>query len=590
MKVKIFTVLLICVPLFLWAQWSDDPSVNTKIADTTGYQVQPKVVVDESGNSFVSWFSAGDDMNFNVYMQRLDVNGNKLWADDGLLISNHQTATWTTDYGLALDKDDNAILVNQDMRTNMRCVYAWKISQDGDFLWGNDGIALSDNSTEDLTPKVNIDQENNAIVMWEALPLDTNDFIKTVLRKVSPDGTILWDNVAIEKDSANCWMPRMINTEDTCSIVVWIETDRDTSHAPGSWEFMYPYAQKIDAEGNFVWPEPVQLDDAMNMPLFPFAPSLKPDGNGGLFVSWIAFPQESLFYSCFVQHVNANGEVQWDQNGVNVTDSIQFLHTNPHIVTFPENEGIAVFWNEERQYSSTDIENSIFGQKISMEGDKLWTAQGKVFDGPYNDFDTNTSICDARLDGQGEIALFYYHKFLKIEGMDTIFAGDIYANKVDTDGNPVWAERTIISNAESELFDYDISHFKQDQWIMVWGDNRNDPEHDFQTGIYAQNISVDGSIGPTSVEESYIPQQGNLSLYPNPCEQNTTVSFELQSDMWVEINIMNIKGQLRKRKFTGELQKGDHQFVVDTKGLEPGIYIVSIITAEYVNSQKLVKY
>lgn len=589
MKLKIFTILLSCAPIFLVAQWTNDPAVNTKIADTTGYQVQPKVVMDESGNSYISWFSTSGDWNFDVYMQRLDVNGNKLWAEEGLLISNHQTDTWTTDYGLALDQDDNAILVNQDMRSETKSVYAWKISQNGEFLWGNDGVALSDNSASDYSPKVNIDQENNAVVMWEAIPPDTNDFIKTVLRKITPDGTVLWDNVAIENDTAHCWMPRMINTNDTCTIVVWIETDRDTSHAIGHWEFMYPFAQKIDAAGNFMWPEPVQLDDIKNMPLFPFTPSLKSDGNGGLYVSWMAFPEYSYFYSCYAQHVNANGEVQWAQNGVNVSDSAQFLHTDPYVVILPDNEGMAVFWNEQRQYSDTDIQSSIFGQKFSADGNRLWSAQGKVFDGPYQMFDTISNINDAQIIGQSDIAIFYYHQFIGIEGTDTILCNNVYANRFNSDGDPVWTERTTITNAESEVFGIAVSKPEQDQWIMAWGDNRNDPEHHFQTGIYAQNINVNGGIGPASVSEMQ-SESNKISFYPNPCKENTLVSFNLRNSSYTEINLLNINGKLTKRIFNSKLQKGEHQIIVNTKDIGSGIYILSISTADFTESQKLIVY
>ena len=135
------------------AQWSGDPSLNTAIVIASGEQVIPKIVSSPSypGISYVSWFSS-ESGNYNVRLQKLDAYGNKLWADDGLLVSNHTAMTWLTDWDMAIDNNDCAILTFQDIRTGSNNIVAYKISPDGAFLWGDDGIQLSNTSAFDASP------------------------------------------------------------------------------------------------------------------------------------------------------------------------------------------------------------------------------------------------------------------------------------------------------------------------------------------------------------------------------------------------------------------------------------------------------
>ena len=186
MKKKIFTYLmLICFPFLLFAQWSDDPSLNTEIIDTIGEQILPKVVVNaDNGESYISWFSKFDNLNYDVYMQRLDADGNKLWAENGLLISNNTTDTWVTDYDLVIDNDGCAVLVTQDLRTGYSDVYAYRISPDGEFLWGDDGIALTNNTDFNPSPRAIVTQDGNIVFAWGVEdPIDTTKFWRAHLQK-----------------------------------------------------------------------------------------------------------------------------------------------------------------------------------------------------------------------------------------------------------------------------------------------------------------------------------------------------------------------------------------------------------------------
>ena len=69
------------------AEWSDDPASNLVISDRAGEQVQAKIVPTPDGGAYISWFDNADG-GYDVYLQRLDVAGNELWAHNGVLVAD----------------------------------------------------------------------------------------------------------------------------------------------------------------------------------------------------------------------------------------------------------------------------------------------------------------------------------------------------------------------------------------------------------------------------------------------------------------------------------------------------------------------
>ena len=114
-----------------FAQWSIDPNTNLMICDVNGEQALAKIAMTSDGGCYISWFDTRSGV-YNVYLQRLDPLGYKLWAPDGLLISNNPQDTWITDYDLICDQNNNAVLVFSDIRIGgLLKPFAYKISPNG---------------------------------------------------------------------------------------------------------------------------------------------------------------------------------------------------------------------------------------------------------------------------------------------------------------------------------------------------------------------------------------------------------------------------------------------------------------------------
>lgn len=583
MKKGIFT-LLICIPAMVFAQWSNNSTINTEVVDTTGMQVQPKVIVNPDGESYISWFSESGNMQFDVYMQRLDVNGNKLWDEEGLLISNHTTISWVTDYGLAIDHEGCAILVTQDERTGSSNVYAYRISPEGEFLWGDDGIALTNDTNFNPSPKVLIDQEGNIIVNWGVESNDT--FAKMAFQKLSTDGQLLWgENVVISCDSMHLLMPQIILSEDSATTVVWIQTV-STDTVMGDWPNMYAYAQKINKNGNFAWPENVAIDTSENMPLAFFDPSMTSDGNNGFFISWMAFPT-GQYYTSFVQYISSDGITQWAVNGISVSNAYQDKQSMPKLIYLAQHEELFVFWNELDQYNFVD---ALFGQRFSIDGERQWTDEGQMFDGWYSYSDTLTSLIGISIATDDDFTVFFEKEFLEFDP-DTNIINNYHAMRINHEGDFVWDnEKILISSAISEKFSLEHSDLINNQWITVWADNRNDPMMEWETGVYAQNISIDGQLGIiTGISKMNILSDNSFSNFPNPFQNRTTIEYELTQSENVNLSLIDVNGRLVKQLYSGSKSQGIHSIELNGSDLSSGIYIMKLQMEGSVVYHKIVK-
>ena len=78
----------------------------------------------------------------------------------------------------------------------------------------------------------------------------------------------------------------------------------------------------------------------------------------------------------------------------------------------------------------------------------------------------------------------------------------------------------------------------------------------------------------------------NVSLFPNPTKGDASLlSFKLENNGLVKVNLVNTLGQHIKSIFEGNLQKGQHQFSIKTSNLAKGLYYVEI----NINGEKTVK-
>jgi hypothetical protein len=453
----------------LKAQWSSDPSLNNAIADLPGEEAIPKVAIAPSGITYVSWFSI-ENSNYCIRLQKLDSFGNELWADGGLLISDHPSMTWLTDWDMTVDQQEHAILTWQDIRTGANDIFAYRISPDGVFVWGEDGLQLSAGDAFDVSPKVTVTNAGNAVIAWQSEE-------GIIRQKISPEGTLLWGDAGITMSGANAFTwPQLMPVGDDDVIMKFFE---DT---PPTWSpTRHVFAQRFDANGSAVWTQNAIISDAGGISawtqIFPFIN----DGNDGFFIAWHDDRDNNTLANMWVQHVGNDGSVLFADDGVEVSTMPNRHHFYAQLALPEGSEDIFIFWNE---MDANQNDRGIYGQKVSSDGTRMWTDNGKKF---IEISSLNVYPLSASSAGQ-DMVVFYEEYFNGIEGK-------LKAMRLDAEGSYVWTPNMIdLCTVQSEKVHTVVSNMNNGQWIAAWEDSRNGGKD-----IYGQNIKLEGTLGPIQV-------------------------------------------------------------------------------------------
>lgn len=173
---KIFTLamMLLCV-VSMMANWqpSDTEAIRLDAEGTNG-QVQMKTIRTDDGKIILSWLR-GENINnvfsYQLHLQIFDAQGNALFGDEGIIVCDKRTRTWTTDYALALAPNGDILLAYTDIRNDPdeenAETYLYRYTQAGEPVWDADGILFPSGkihenalSVEDIAPVMCVSGDN----------------------------------------------------------------------------------------------------------------------------------------------------------------------------------------------------------------------------------------------------------------------------------------------------------------------------------------------------------------------------------------------------------------------------------------------
>jgi len=561
------TLIIICLIFVilpvsgLLAQWSSDSLQNTAVIQHSGRQEVPHIAATSDGGCYISWYDTRSG-NYDIYLQRLNALGEKVWPDSGLLISDHPQDSWVTDYDLAVDQNDNAILAFNDIRNgsaNEWDVFAYKIAPDGSFLWGADGVCLSPavNSESEMAPKIAVTSANNCVFVWSK----SNSEDVLGMQKLSADGQKQWgeDGLTISgQQDEGVTHPQIVAAADDSVIVLW-KSEIGSYPATKTWLVL----QKFTPDGQQAWPSGgVLVYNNGAIPVY-YDPQMISDGNSGAFVVWEDQPSTSESY-VYVGHVGADGSLIFPLNGIKASTDAGHLHYNPSITYMAAEDALFCFWLIENGGQNMF---GIYGQKFNAAGDRLWSDTGKEFI------------------ALGERSISFVRSVAANSGLyvgyfqnsaPNAFDNGVKAFYVQTDGQLQWGPEILSAASLGQKDDLGLVLNSADMAILTWSDTRND-----DNDIYAQNVRSDGSMGNTSsfagdavavMAQGFALQQN----YPNPFNPATTVSYRIAGTAHVKLTVYNTLGQVVEELVNSKQQAGTYRVTFDAAALSSGVYLYKL--------------
>lgn len=473
---NVFVVLCaltwILSPSTALAEWSDDPLQNLGVSVTTGDQLLPKIGATSDGGCYISWYDNRNG-NYSVYLQHLNSVGEPQWATNGMVVSDHTSMTWVVDYDMTVDHEDNAIVVFSDIRNgsgNQLDVVAYKIAPDGTFAWGADGIELSDpvNTDFEPDPKVTVTTDNNVVVGWAK-----SDSEVICFQKLSDDGQKLWgtSGITLAGGSGETLGAPDLAPADNDEVVVLYKNSTGPPWAPTT----HLYTQKFASNGDLEWgASGVLIYNGGTISAWSDA-YIYSDGSGGAFYTWYDSPSVSEF-NVAVQHVDTDGNLVFPLNGVQASTNSGRLHMNPSVSYLADTDELYVFWVEA---NSSQSQYGVYGQKISSDGNRLWTDNGKEY----------VALSDSQI-GFVVTSPAYRSVYVGYFAAPTTMAESVHGFRIDRDGDLLSPIETLCESSLGTKDDLVLVTNAENRAFFAWEDMRND-----DGDIYAQNMNHDGAMG-----------------------------------------------------------------------------------------------
>ena len=103
------------------------------------------------------------------------------------------------------------------------------------------------------------------------------------------------------------------------------------------------------------------------------------------------------------------------------------------------------------------------------------------------------------------------------------------------------------------------------------------------------NIFIDDiNIETNTAINSYEKENSYINIAPNPFSNSTKITFLLLQKNNVKINLFDCTGKKVKSILNSDLEKGNHEYIIDTIDLAGGIYFVELKFGESVHSRKII--
>ncbi len=199
---------------------------------------------------------------------------------------------------------------------------------------------------------------------------------------------------------------------------------------------------------------------------------LVPDGQGGAFVAW----QDARFFSArqndiYCQRIDADGQILFPPDGLPVATG-PGMEDQPTLC--PDGDGgVFAVWQDK---NSDPIFYDLWGQHISATGELLWNGGAPL---PLVEVAWDQDAPTLCPDGQGGFFMAWTDSRTHLN--------DIYAQRIDADGQPLWAANGVPVYEHTEGLDAVVIEPAADgNPVLAWVDRRSG-----SPDIYAQKLSAE---------------------------------------------------------------------------------------------------
>ena len=589
--------------------WTTD-GVPICRAASSQYVSQP--VSDGAGGAIITWEDYRSIGSPDIYVQRINANGEVLWTTDGVPICTAADKQWSPE--LVSDGADGAIITWIDMRSDiLNDIYAQRVNPNGAVLWTTDGVSLCTAANEQLYPQLVSDGAGGAIITWQD---KRGGNIDIYAQRVNPNGAALWttDGMVISAATGEQWYPQLVSDDLGGAIITWQDKRSDILNDI--------YAQRVNPNGEVLWTtDGVSICTAINEQLYP---QLVSNGPSGAIITWQ--DKRSGNDDIYAQNVNFDGTLGPQlkvgfalslHEGINII-SIPLKKNNWRLSDMAKHIGIdavsiIIFYDyEEKKFPSylpgITPENAKTNVPIQCgEGYIVIMKKAKEvsFEGQICTYEVNAAPSPMPLilfNNRQRKPIFVVTGFAIREEagrfLDDVAVKirNLRTGQMLQDVAGAWAGtgRYIVTFAASE-----------EEFMTRAGDNLEITAQDANYRLTI--VPVIHTLTTDEISDWVLVMPLRLSLpkqsvllqnYPNPFNPETWLPYQLAQDANVTITIYNIKGQFVRTLHLGNQRAGvyvpkdraaywDGKDSLDQK-VANGIYYYTLKAGNFTATRKMV--
>ncbi len=448
---RISVLLVFFVPLLLppnaLAKWVENGVI---VSARPGAQVNSSAASDGAGGAIIAWVDGSPQ---DIYAQRIDANGNALWAADGIPICNATNNQWWP--AVVSDGAGGAIIAWEDDRnlaTTNTDIFAQRVNANGAAMWAANGVLICNAADQQQRPRLDA---TGAVAVMSWRDRRNGVHYDIFVQKINANGTPAWtaNGVAMCTAAGLQDEPYIIDDGAGGAIVTWQD------QRSGDYDI---YARAVNFLGTPVWTANgvgVAVVGSNNQ----LAPRIIRDGASGAILVW-SDSREGVTSDVYTQRLSPAGAALWTANG-------------KYLSLAPDNQGSAsiasdgaggaiVAW---RDASGADAD--IRAQRVTALGVSLWPFNGLLLCGaPLSQHNPHVVA-----DGMGGAVVAW--------GADE-YGQAISAQRADATGLAYWkTDGVTVVTAPFDRFLEAVVPDGTGGIICSWADNRSG-----EFNLYAQRI------------------------------------------------------------------------------------------------------
>jgi len=414
------------------ASWQEGGNLVCGLANS---QQNVDTLSDGQGNTYIVWEDYRSGVDQDIYFQKLDVQGNALWADGGVAVVS--ATGYQNSPRIFGDGADGCVVVwYESLVTPLFSVKAQHYDADGTPQWTTGGETIISRSSSYSGLEFASDGLGGVLVTWFDNSSGNYDIYA---QRMDSGGNVKWTagGVAVCSDSGNQQQPIVCPDGTGGAIIAWMDS------RSLRWDV---YVRRVADNGGLYWTNNGLL--ACNNTSDQVVESLVPDGFGGAIVSWRDYRSGSA--DVYGQKINQNGALLWGAAGLAICTATG-SQDGSHLA--PDGAGGAVFvWMDDRS-STADI----YVQKASSSGSLAWTANGvQLSNEPTQEY----SPCPLVVDGGSTVVVWRDSRGLNY---------GLYAQMVDPSGTLLWpATGTLVTDPALRAEEFGLTLDGEGGVILAW--------------------------------------------------------------------------------------------------------------------------